>query len=128
MTETTDFTIYAGEDWPQTFKYWNNDTPPTGTDLGNDTIVFYATTGDTPLTMDFSYTTPTDVEILNQTTNAGEFKVNIAGTDTSTHGGKIFYYELNWTHNGKTRVIYPAPGTVARFNVVTSLIDSESNL
>jgi len=123
---TADFIIYADEDWPQQFQYV--DSQAAGIDISDAvSILFVATTGGALATP--TCTSPNcikkslgaGIEFTDDGTDGG-FTVTIDGT--SGMGGTTFGYEIKLTDvNTLERVIYPAPGVTATFNVLESLTD-----
>jgi hypothetical protein len=122
----TDFILYADEDWPQSFQYI--DSSQNGIDITDAVILFVASTPGAPPTVIHKSTTASTIVISDQDANPGQFTVNIAGTDTTGMGNKTFVYEIKVTMGTPTiaRVIYPAPGLSASFNVDASLTDGVS--
>ena len=125
MTEA-DFIIYAGEDWPQDFQYV--DSNGDGVDISDAvSILFVATSGGASAKP--TCTSPncikkslgSGIEFTDDGTDGG-YTVTINGT--TGMGGKTFGYEIKLTDvNTLERVIYPAPGVQATFNVLESLTD-----
>ena len=115
----TDFTIYADEDWTQPFQY--NDASAHGINITGAAIVLVAISGANTIT----HSTAASTITINgdQVGSAGQFVVLFAAADTVSYGGAQFAYEIKMRLGGVTRVIYPAPGATATFNVLTSLTD-----
>jgi len=122
----TDFTIFAGEDWPQLFHYVDANGDGINISTASE-ILFVATTGSAttvPCTAPncFTKTLNSGVELTEGGTT-GEFTVTIGSGDTHDMGGKTFSYEIKLTMSSVARVIYPAPTGSATFNVLSSLTD-----
>jgi hypothetical protein len=115
---TADFTIYAGEDWPQTFQYV--DASNNGINISTASeILFVADNGTTQIKKSKSVG---GVSFKTDGTD-GAFTVDVASTNTTGMGGKTFQYEIKLTISAEARVIYPAPGATATFDIDTSLTD-----
>lgn len=118
----TDFTIYAGEDWPQQYIY--NDANGDGIDLTDIEIDLVATTGGISPDTITKGTGDASITIEDQNSDPGLFTVLIEPADTTGLGGKIFNYEIKITDAGEERVIYPLPNAEATFDILWSLTDT----